>query len=492
MEKIRIFFIFLFLINLYLSKDDIISFKIETFQSQIENSESNILNKLYNSHLTTTTKVGSNLYPLKTFISNDNHYFYISSNCYIDKSTFSDYKTNFNYDRFNSRSFQNTSEFDLSFSTSSNACTAQESFQLFKVNKMEVTNAKLNFILNSDTDENTPNCLYLGLLENKNPESFFKEYNIITQLKQKSYIKENCWSIIFNKHINYDNDNLLVKADELLNLKGDLYIGDYPHNFDKDNYYESQFIKDYVSLSSNLFKWESKFNKVFYKYNNKEIKILADNNIAFNPSSFLTFVPENYMTSLTDNFFKQFFENGICGYETVEDYDAISCKKSEQFSIEEIKKFPPLFFEHVNLEYTFELSYKDLFIEYNDKYYLLMISDPQYYKDDWILGNTFMRKYQFVFNLESKEIGFYNPNFEEKNNPKEGTKDSSKLILYIALAVALVIIIIGIGIFIKIKFYPSGKKKKRANELDDDFEYESHKNKTDNNNQLFNESINQN
>ena len=46
----------------------------------------------------------------------------------------------------------------------------------------------------------------------------------------------------------------------------------------------------------------------------------------------------------------------------------------------------------------------------------------------------------------------------EKNNPKEGPKDSSKLILYIALAVALVIIIIGIGIFIKIKFFANTAK----------------------------------
>ena len=181
----------------------------------------------------------------------------------------------------------------------------------------------------------------------------------------------------------------------------------------------------------------------------------------------------------------------ICSYESIDGYDAISCTKSEKFSINEIKKFPPIFFEHINFEYTFELTYKDLFIEKEDKYYLLMISDPQYQKNQWILGNTFMRKYQFVFNLESKEIGFYNPNFEKKKGGKETPKDSSKLVLYIVLAIALVIIIVGIGIFIKMKFYPSGKKKKRANELDDDFEYESQKN-NDGNNPLFNENSNQN
>ena len=491
MGRIRNFYFLLLLINLFLSKDDIISFKIESFQNVGESSASDILNKLYDSHLTTITNIGSNLYPLKTFISNQNHYLYISKDCHIDRAYFPNYKTHFNYNRLKSDSFFNTSAFDITFSQSGKACTAQETFQLFKFNKMEMTNAKLNFILREDTDENIPNCLQLGLLENKNQESSFREYNLITQLKQKSYIKESCWTIIFNKPNNFDNDNLLVKASELLNLNGNLYIGEYPHNFDKDNFYESQFVKTYTTFINNMMKWELKFNKVFYKFNNKEIKILADNTIGLNPSSYLTVVPDDYMISLDNNFFRQFIADKICSYESIDGYDAISCTKSEKFSINEIKKFPPIFFEHINFEYTFELTYKDLFIEKEDKYYLLMISDPQFQKNQWILGNTFMRKYQFVFNLESKEIGFYNPNFEKKKGGKETPKDSSKLVLYIVLAVALVIIIVGIGIFIKMKFYPSGKKKKRANELDDDFEYESQKN-NDGNNPLFNENINQN
>jgi len=85
---------------------------------------------------------------------------------------------------------------------------------------MEMTNARLNFILEEDTNENIPNCLHLGLLENKNQDSSFREYNLITQLRQKSYIKDSCWTIIFNKPNNFDNNNLLVKADELLNLNG--------------------------------------------------------------------------------------------------------------------------------------------------------------------------------------------------------------------------------------------------------------------------------
>ena len=93
-------------------------------------------------------------------------------------------------------------------------------------------------------------------------------------------------------------------------------------------------------------------------------------------------------------------------------------------------------------------------------------------------------------------FGFYNPNFEIKENSNKN-KDSSKIILYVLLIISLCVIVVGIGFFIKMKFYPSVLKKKRANELDDEYEYVSHKNNTNNNdnnndndNQLFNNSIN--
>ena len=139
---------------------------------------------------------------------------------------------------------------------------------------METTKEKLNFILTEDTNEEIPNCLIIGLLENKNKESTFSDYNLITQLRQKHHIKESVWSIIFNKPIKYNNNNLLVDTDELLDLKGNLIIGDYLHNYDSKNYYESQFIKHYTTFEYNIMKWELKFNKIYYLNNNQEVKIL--------------------------------------------------------------------------------------------------------------------------------------------------------------------------------------------------------------------------
>jgi len=494
MEKLFIFYLFILLPNIILSIDDIILFKIETFQYKGESSNPTIISKLFESSLITTMRIGSNSYPLKAFITSRNYYFCISTSCNIKKQFFNEYKTNFNYNRYKSYSFYNTSSFDLSFSHKSNACTANEDFEILNAKKMETTKEKINFILEEDTNEDTPNCLQIGLSENKNKESSFSEYNLITQLKQKRKIKESCWSIIFNKPINYNNDKLLVDADELLNLKGNLIIGDYLHNFDSKNFYESQMVKTYTTLESGIMKWELKFNKIFYRYDNKEIRIEADNNIILDPSNFFIVVPEDYFDSIIKKYFKIYMDDHICNYDYLDEYVAIYCKKSQEFSINEIKKFPSLYFEHFGFEYTFEISFKDIFIEKDDKYWFLLISDDTYAKDQWILGNIFMRKYQFVFNLQSKEIGFYNPNKEKKeNSDKNSPKDSSKKYLYILLIIALCIIIIGIVYLIKIKYYPSVLKKKRANELEDEFEYVSDKNNKNINddNKLFNNSINQ-
>ena len=262
-------------------------------------------------------------------------------------------------------------------------------------------------------------------------------------------------------------------------------MGDFPHNFDSKNFYKSQLINTYTSYTSgNILKWELKFNNIYYKNNkDKEVKI-NDKIIKLDPSNYLIHVPKDYFESITENFFEKYIIEQNCISDSFDEYDFIYCHKSDKFSINEIKTFPTIYFEHINLDFTFELSYKDLFVEKDNIYWFLAISDSQFYVNDWIFGNIFMRKYQFVFNLDTKEIGFYNPKLNKKQN-NDNNKNGSKTFLYIILIILLIIILIGVGIFIKMKFFPSKAKKKRANELDDDFEYVSHKN--DNNNIINNE-----
>ena len=85
------------------------------------------------------------------------------------------------------------------------------------------------------------------------------------------------------------------------------------------------------------------------------------------------------------------------------------------------------------------------------------------------MGKPFTLKYQFVFNSDNKQIGFYNPNY----NKHEKSKDMiSKKYIFILVIIVLCVIFTVLGIILGKKIYGI-KRKKKANELIDDFEYNS-------------------
>jgi len=388
------------------------------------------------------------------------------------------------------------SSFDLTFVSSRHACMAREEFKFNNYDKEEIKIKNINFILNEDTDDKIPNCLEIGLLKNQMSQSEFSGTNIITQLKEKKYIKEYSWSIIFNKATKYNNNNLLYDPDELLNLKGNIIIGDNFHNFDSENYYKSQLRTVYSSNIGNIMKWALNFNKIFYIKNDNTEEVISDKTAELDPSNYLIYAPKSYFDSISENFFQKYIDVESCYNYYFEEYSSIYCHKTDKFTINDIKSFPSIYFDHANLDFKFELSYKDLFVEKDNIYWFLIVSDNLFYTTDWTFGNIFMRKYQFTFNVDKKEIGFYNPNDIKENNYSSSILNgSSNTIFYRLLIIALVIILIGIGIIIKMKFFSRKSKKKRANELDDDYEYASHKNEKDNNNEenenkLFNNNDN--
>ena len=115
----------------------------------------------------------------------------------------------------------------------------------------------------------------------------------------------------------------------------------------------------------------------------------------------------------------------------------------------------------------FELNYKDLFKEKDDKIYFLVffVLSPRSYFE---IGNIFLKKYFFTFNQDSKSIGFY----IETKKPKQAEKKIWFLSTeyFIILLIALIIVFSSVGYFVgKIAF--NKMRRKRRNELDDLFEY---------------------
>ena len=136
--------------------------------------------------------------------------------------------------------------------------------------------------------------------------------------------------------------------------------------------------------------------------------------------------------------------------------------------------FPPLQFYHIEMNFTFELTYKDLFIEKYDKLILLIFFEQR--GSTWRLGKPYLKKYQFIMNQDAKIVGFYEKNGYEKQSEKtEKTNNSGQnnFILIISVISVSIIILIVLGVFIGKYLF---KKKKRLNRLDDEYEYTEDKN----------------
>ena len=125
----------------------------------------------------------------------------------------------------------------------------------------------------------------------------------------------------------------------------------------------------------------------------------------------------------------------------------------------------------------------------NSRLYFLVVfkkSDSQ--NNIWKLGEPFISHFQFTFDQEKKELGFYNPNLKKIPNDifmkNLGEEKMDKKILQKNWHLFVIIVIL-FGLLVALAYFLGKKlnenRKKRANELnDDDFDYSSDKKNNDN------------
>ena len=111
------------------------------------------------------------------------------------------------------------------------------------------------------------------------------------------------------------------------------------------------------------------------------------------------------------------------------------------------------------MNYTFILSYEDLFEVINGKYFCKLIFRKDI-SSNWYLGHPFLKKYIFIFDNDRKIFGFYKK-IKEKEN---------LLSLFTIMILILLIIIIILSIIL-IRYIYKKPKRIRANELEDDIDY---------------------
>ena len=246
--------------------------------------------------------------------------------------------------------------------------------------------------------------------------------------------------------------------------EGNLILGEQPHNFDSNFFNKDELSFSYPFLNDDFYDWGLLFDEI--SFNNVNFRQFHYSSIDYE----LNYIKGNIdLERELDIYFNESILNKTCFKQHI-DYpyvpDTFFYCKSELFK-NNMKYFPTLKFYQYEYNFTFELTYKDLFVEKNDKIILLIFFEQRRF--DWRLGKPFLRKYSFLFNQDTKMIGFYK-NQNNRNNINELKSDSQwKLILTFFLAFFASILLIFFGILIGI--YLFRKKRKNKYIIDEDYDY---------------------
>ena len=318
-------------------------------------------------------------------------------------------------------------------------------------------------------------CGIMGFKMHQENSYYYQLKGLEYILKLNNITNSSFWSIEFfdetQKKNNGNNDGYII-----------LGAGDINYLKKIKNVTEDNIRFSYNSYNTGSSEWNTYFEKIFY-YNSKNETIKMDNsftNIGLNFDNKYYFCTKNYFESIKNNFFNEYISKGICTIHQLKEfylqYKYITCNKKK--FIEEKNKFPILYLFSHSFNYTFELTSDDLFIEVSNDFLFLMFYDPWNPKL-FLFGEKFMKKYNFIFRLDEKSIGFINIINKDEKREKEKQKEiiENKKKFEIIWIIILSVLLLGIilGIFVGKKIWDN-KRKKRANELvDDDYEYESKK-----------------
>ena len=318
-----------------------------------------------------------------------------------------------------------------------------------------------NYTFPIESNIQVPICLNIGT---QLPNLYSQyEKNLIFELNKRKYINS-----YFFYYKASSEDELYLVLDVKINKTDSKY----------------KFIKP-ITESFRYFHWNKwGLNFEYLHFNNKDEKFMNGIKAVFDINLGCIIG-----TSSFQNIFKKFLnENNIfIKPEKIKNYEIYFFDKNIT-QIENIKNME-LKFYHKEFNYNFILNFKDLMLEKNNGYiFLIIFAYSNSYS--WTFGLPFLKKYNFIYNIDSKLIGFQGNNNEiidlETNESNDLTKIGDdkikdnktniiKIIVIIFLSVLLLImIVLVIGILIGKKLFETRKAK--VNELLELYDYSSKQN----------------
>ena len=441
--------------------------------------------------LYTEVSIGSPPQNLNININPDNFIFYISPDICYDFSP-----SYYNYSNSKSFFLISAGPEEDGFYELGGGTYARDSFSFFNSTdlKNNMTNIFLEFFYASylSFQKYHQICGVLGLGLKKRIDNYDFD-TFLTALKKKNIINSYSWTYLFFNKDKESNAKKILNLPEInneyiiKNFDGFIIIGNYSE-IKEDNNNNDDILKSLAVERDNELKWDIIINKIYNKYENIDCidkKIYLDLSINYE----YIISPKDYFDRIIIPYFDNFIKNKKCKLKEIKNNiyinEIITCDKKLFFQ-KDIQNFPTIFFYHQDFNYTFELTYKDLFEIRNEEIFFLIIKNKNNFNQDiWRMGKIFLEKYQFSFNQDSKTINFHQKIY--KNNEKSNINEKNKFkfnINYIWIIICIICLII--GIYLGNRFIIKNRKL-RANELQDDYDYKESKENDNKNKALLDE-----
>ena len=385
------------------------------------------------------------------------------------------------YHPYKSKTFTYDPESSCTYYDLFKAKIGNDNFSFYNNQQMKET-----VIINSDiiVDNNTYSrneyelgtyCGKIGLIVRAYYPHFY--VNFISYLKKNNIIQSYQWGIFFfDENKNYNIDKEIQNNYDGFYIAG-LTESDYLNIFKTNIIYNTYFQNPiYTAIGG-------KFDKIYFNYLDNIINCSEVTNFEINIEKNYITCPPEYWENIKKYYFNQYFENDKCK-EIVSD-DKYS--KGDSMIIcnltikEELKNFPKLNLLYKELNANFTLTYKDLFIEIDNKIYFL-ITYPQGTNLVWNLGKILIKKYSFMFDQDKKQIYYIHfrnddsaddneyKNDKSNNDVNNNTRKDNKIYIYLSIIIIFIIIAGIVGFIFGRKIWEKHRKRK-AFELDDNYDY---------------------
>ena len=459
-----------------------INLREKNFNSNNEDSIENVLSIINNDKIYTSISFGDSSLSIDCYFS----MFQYSTSIY--ENNFYEIELNSLYYNDNSGKNRMIDDFILQ----SEKCTIYNDVNLtsnitinsfsFYFNQKEKN--KENFNKNDNSlNSGYKYCGIIGL--SRYPYNFdLNSQNFIYNLKKYNYINSYSFGFFFFEENNLNNNGKNTNE----NYDGFLIAGAAT---DDDIDIMDTNIPCSVYAEEGTINWSINFERIFYYEKIKEnLEYISTNNTKVEFIIDLNYIISDkiYYQDIKKYYFQKFFDNGTC-------FEEQSIKNNEYTSMivcksnfkENMSSFPSIYFYIEQLFFAFNLNYEDLFYEYNNKIYFLVIRKESI-NNYWQMGKIFLKKYPLMFDYDKKIVSYvflkksWNPKKEiknkgafNKNNKDDKIKINKEYSIYFLLIIGIII-----GIFIGKRIW-NKKKKIKANELEEQYIYFDNQNNNDKN-----------